>query len=50
MNEGVLVGLKSADELHNCIDSQSHRVEIEDVRKLLGVNFVQTLLEHFSLL
>lgn len=48
--EGVLVGFEDGDELHDGVDSEAHRVEVEHVRELLGVDLVQALLEHLGLL
>lgn len=50
MGKKILVSLESADELHDCVYTQTHRVQIENMRKLLRVHFVQTLLEHLGFL
>ena len=40
--------LKNGDEFHDGVDSDSHGVEVEDVRMLFGVDFIEAFLEHFS--
>jgi hypothetical protein len=45
----ILMSLEGADELHDGVDAKPHRVKVEYVRELLGVDLVQAFLEHFCL-
>jgi len=47
--EVLLVCLEDGDELHECVDTQPHGFEVEDMRVLFGVGLVETLLEHLCL-
>lgn len=49
MWDGVLVIFEDGNEFHDGVDSKAHGVEVEDVREFLGVDLVETLLEHFGL-
>ena len=48
--QAVLVGFEDGDELHYGVYADAHRVEVEDLWVFLGVDFVETFLEHFGLL
>lgn len=41
---------QNCDQLHDSVDSDPHRVQIKDVRVLLGIDLVEALLEHLGLL
>ena len=44
----ILVILKNGDKFHDGVDPDSHGIEVEDVRMLFGVDFIEAFLEHFS--
>lgn len=44
------MSLQGADQLHYRIHAQSHRIQVENVRELLRVYFIQTFLKHLRFL
>lgn len=49
MGARVLVVFEDGNQLHDGVDTDPHGVEVEDMRVFLGVDFVETLFEHFGL-
>lgn len=45
-----LVSGQDAAQFHNGIDSQSHRVQVEDIGRLLRIDLIETLFKHLGFL